>query len=280
MTVDCGTQIRLGGARRRTGPGVARTETFRQKEVQRFDADYLIRAREHSAGRNRAAWRLLAILSFLRNYNSLPAHAQVNWDRAHLQAIAGDQYSDAAHNLPCQILVGGQFPWIYVSGNDIDAPRIISELREGFGGVYVTPKVFNVADSIAEASCLRGALVDACAEVIAKSTPVPRKAGVVKRGVGESFGMIELTRADLAIPGAGVDQSAVASAYQTWLVKSTAAFDRAIRDVEGSGATSMGQDVSDDVIYILRRYKQFAQTAIAPTAANLSQLEEAFWRAG
>ena len=279
MSLDCGQQIRLPGGRRRTGRGVARTETFRQKRVQRFDADYLFKAREHSAGRNRAAWRLLAILSFLRNYGGIPANASVNWDRAHVQAIKGDPRSDAAHNLPCQILINSQFPWVFVSGNDIDADLLIAELRESFGGVYVAPKVFNTADSIAEATCLRGALVAACAEAISKTKPVRREGGVVKRGVGVNFGEIQLTTADMANPGAGIDHAAVASAYQTWIVKSIAAFDRAIHGVDEDGASSDGEDVTDDVIYILERYKRFAEASSAPTAANLWTLEESFWRA-
>jgi hypothetical protein len=277
MSTDCGIQVRVPGGRRRAGRGVAAIETFRQKQVQRFDADYLAKAREHSAGRNRAAWRLLGILSFLRNYGSIPAKATVNWDRAHVQAIRGDLQSDAAHNLPCQILINGQFPWNYVWGIDLNAARLIAELREAFAGVYVAPKVFNAADSIAEENCLRGALVDACTQVIASSALVRREAGVVKRGVGENFGEIELSTADLANPGAGIDQSAVISAYQTWLGRSAAAFERAIGDVEENGATSMAQDVTDDVLYILQRYKRFAGER-APTAINLAQLEEAFWR--
>ena len=85
----------------RVGPGVAATETFRQKEVQRFDADYLLKVREHSAGRNRSVSQLLAIFSFMRNYGAIPATARVDWDRAHVQSIRGDPTSDAAHNLPC-----------------------------------------------------------------------------------------------------------------------------------------------------------------------------------
>jgi hypothetical protein len=276
MTSDCGTQIRLPGGRRRAGRGVASIETFRQKQVQRFDADYLAKAREHSAGRNRGVWRVLAILSFLRSYGTISSHSTVNWDRAHVQAIKGDSQSDAAHNLPCQILIDGQFPWAYVLGKGINAARIVSELREAFGGVYVAPKVFNAADSLAEENCLRGALVDVCAEVISKSTPLRREAGVVKRGVGPDFGNIELTSAEMANPGAGIDHSAVVSGYRTWIAKSTAAFERATRDVEENGATSMGRDVSEDVIYILQRYKRFAGQ-FAPTSATLYQLEETFW---
>ncbi len=276
---NCGTQVRLPGSRKRVGPGVARRETFRQKTVQRFDADYLLKAQEHSAGRNGAVARLLGIFSFLRNQGSIPANARIDWDRAHVQAIRGDQTSDAAHNLPCQILINSQFPWQLVSGHDIDVQGIVGELRSLFGGVYPAPKVFNAADSIAESNCLRGALVAACAEVIAKSQPIRREAGVLKRGVGLDYGNIELSTADVSNPGAGIDKNAVGAAFQTWLKESRAAFQRAINDVNENGASSMGQDVTEDVIYILERYARAAQEAAGLSSEVLSRLEQDFWRA-
>jgi hypothetical protein len=276
---DCGSQFRLPGSRKRVGPGVAKSETFRQKIVQRFDADYLFKVREHSAGRNRSVSQLLAILSFLRNYGAIPANARVDWDRAHVQAIKGDPSSDAAHNLPCQILIDGTFPWLLVSGVDIEAQRVIAELRSLFGAVYVAPKVFNTADSIAEASCLRGALTAACAEAIAKSKPIRREAGVLKRGVGMSYGEIQLTAADVANPGAGIDAGAVDEAFRTWLTHSRAAFNRAIDVVKEDGASSMGKDVTDDVIYILERYASATLSQATPSRDELSRLEQSFWRA-
>jgi hypothetical protein len=280
MNLDCGIQLRLPGTRRTVGPGIARTETFRQKQVNRFDDDYLFRTEERSAGRYRATWRLLAILSFLRNYGSIPANPVVNWDRAHVQAIHGDRFSDAAHNLPCQILINGQVPWALVSGNDINTALIVSELREAFGNVRVGPKVFNAADSIAEANCLRGALVEACTEVIGKSAPIRRAAGVVKRGFGLNYGEILLTTADMANPGAGIDHATVRTAFDTWIGHAAAAFDRAVKDVERNGATSWGEDVTEEVVYILQRYKQFTlKNAVPPSDTMLSQFEETFWRA-
>lgn len=276
---DCGPQVRLPGNRKRVGPGVARSENFRQKTVQRFDADYLFKAREHSAGRNGAVTHLLGIFSFLRNYGSIPANARVDWDRAHVQAIKGDPNSDAAHNLPCQILVDGKFPWLLVSGEDIDVQHIVLALKSQFGAVYAAPKVFNRADSIAEENCLRGALVAACGDVIAKSKPIERGAGVLKRGVGVDYGTIQLSASDVSNPGAGIDITAVGDAFQTWLRESRAAFDRAIEQVDQNGASSMGQDMTEDVIYILERYARAAQETFAPPSHVFSRMEQDFWRA-
>jgi hypothetical protein len=221
--------------------------------VQRFDADYLFKVREHSAGRNRVVAQLLGILSFLRNCGAIPEGARVDWDRAHVQAIRGDSASSAAHNLPCQVLINGHFPWELALGPDFNQQHIISELRSIFGAVYVAPAVFNSADSLAEANCLRGALVSACAQVIAESKPVHREAGVLKRGVGLNYGEIELRTADVANPNAGIDAGIAQDAFRKWLKESSAAFARAAEAVREEGASSMGKDVTEDVVYILAR---------------------------
>jgi hypothetical protein len=274
MTVNCGVQVSHPGNRRRVARGVNAYETFRQTTVQRFDADYLMKARDHSVGRNEAAWRVLAVLSFLRNYGRIPANAIVNWDGAHVQAMSGDSQHDAAHRLPCQILINGGFPWNNLAGHDINAPLLVGNLRGQFGDVKFAPKVFNRADSIAEDHCLRGALVDACTQAISLSKPIKRQAGVVKSGYG---GVIELTVDQMANPSAGIDHAAVVSAYGTWITKSRAAFDRAIAHVEANGTTSDHKDVSEDVIYILQRYKRFALECPAPTDRRMWDFEADFW---
>jgi hypothetical protein len=275
--MDCGQQFRLSGRRRTVGPGVATQETFRQKIVERFDADYLIKAREHSAGRNNATARLLALLSFLRNLGAIPAACQVEWDRAHVQAIRGDEYSDAAHHLPCQILVDRRFPWELTAEEQVDIPGIILELRKLFGDVWVLPKEFNAADSIAEANCLRGALVAACSLAISSTKPIRREAGVVKRG---GAGEILLATEELLKPTAGIDHKAVTEAYNMWRANSTAAFRRAIDDVRANGTTVRGEDRTDEVVYILERYIRFADVRPSLFSGNnLARLEESLWLA-
>jgi hypothetical protein len=271
---NCGVQVSLPGNRLRVARGHNAYETFRQKSVQRFDADYLSKARDHGVGRNEAVWRVLAVLSFLRNYGRIPANAVVNWDGAHVQAMSGDPEHDAAHRLPCQILINGRFPWNYLTGHDINTAFLVVTLRRQFGDVKFAPKVFNRADSIAENHCLRGALVDACTQVIRLTRPIKREAGVVKSGYG---GVIELTVDQMANPSAGIDHAAVVSAYGTWITRSMAAFDRAIAHVEAHGTTSDHKDVSEDVIYILQRYKRFALDCAAPTDRRMWDFEAEFW---
>lgn len=278
MVVDCGTQVRLPGNRRTVGPGVAKTETFRQKMVERFDSSYRAKAREHSIGRNRAVGHVLAIFSFLKTDGAIPAGARVDWDRAHVQSIKGDVHSDAAHNLPCQIVINGQLPWNMSFGKDLAAKHLVAELRSLFGGTMVAPKVFNAADSISEKNCLRGGFTAACAHVLDMSKPAAPGPGVLKRGVGLNYGEIELTRNDTSSL-ARIDVDVVVNAFQMWITLSRAAFEKAIAEVRAEGATSMGVDVTEDVLYILDRYNSEAMTATAPTRDFLGRMEQEFWRA-
>src|SRR5262249_52252213 len=133
-------------------------------------------------------------------------------------------------------------------------------------------------DSVAEASCLRGSLVAACAEVIGQSKPITQREGVLKRGVGLSFGEIQLSVSDVSNPGAGIDVAAVEGAFRTWIRESTAAFNRAIDDVRANGSSSMGRDVTEEVIYILERYARAAQGTVAPPRAVFREIEQGFWR--
>jgi len=115
--------------------------------------------------------------------------------------------------------------------------------------------------------------------VIAKSKPIRREAGVLKRGVGIHYGEIELRTSDVANPGAGIDANAVREGFQIWLTRSNAAFNRAISAVEEEGASSMGKDVTEDVIYILQRYASEASATNTPSNNSLSEMEQGFWRA-
>ena len=120
---------------------------------------------------------LLCYLSFMRTLNDIPVGAAVNWDKAHVQAIRGSLESNAAHALPCQILVSSQYPWFWVKSKYIDQEHLRTSLRQIFGRVWILPKAFNLADCVAEANCLRGALVAACDKVIRDSRKREPSAG-------------------------------------------------------------------------------------------------------
>jgi hypothetical protein len=221
---------------------------------------------------------LLAILSFLRNYGAIPDHVPIEWDRAHVYTVKADKDSlyQAAHSLPCQLVINRALVWNLVSGEDIEAQHITLELRKLFADELIAPKVFNSADSLAEESCLRGALLDACADVIAASKPILRRAGVLKTGPA---GEILLTTRDVENPTAGIDFAATENAFKTWLVQSRAAFCRAIEAAKANGVTVLGKDGTRDVIEILEGYLSESLSAEAPSREICSRMEQNFWRA-
>ncbi len=153
------SQVPRGLRRRGLGHETTQAERFRQETIRRFDADYRIKAGNHSAGRNEAVAELLCFVSLLRNANSLRQHASVNWDRAHHQAFKASAGRNAAHVLPCQILIDGSDPTSVPMPPFLDGCRIRRALKELFGKVNSLPKVFNATDSRAEDHCLRGALI-------------------------------------------------------------------------------------------------------------------------
>lgn len=55
-------------------------------------------------------------------------------------------------------------------------------------------------------------------------------------------------------------------------------FHRGAQVVREDGASSMGRDVTEDVIYILERYQNAALAAAAPSIGSWSQMEQSFWR--
>jgi hypothetical protein len=85
------SQVPQGLKRRGLGRETTQSERFRQEKIQRFDADYRIKARNHSVGRNEAASELLCYLSLLRNAKAIPEHAVLGWDRAHYQTFKASE---------------------------------------------------------------------------------------------------------------------------------------------------------------------------------------------
>jgi hypothetical protein len=280
---NCGVdQVTFNQKRKSLGAEVTRTERFRQEKVQRFDSEYRMKASNHSTGRNEAVAELLCYLSLLRTSNDIPQQAAVNWDRAHVQSVKASQGGNVgAHVLPCQILIAGQRPSDIIPNNVLNRSKIQNGLRLLFGKVTVLPKVFNIADSRAENNCLRGSLVAACESVIRETKPVQRTAGVLRRGVGANYGEIQLKAADLPAAGqtVGVDHNAVKNAYEVWRREARATFDRTIRAVRQTGATSDGEDVSEQVIYILERYRESLNQSPAKLMDRMMyQLMEELWQ--
>lgn len=273
------SQVPQGLKRRGLGRETTQSERFRQEKIQRFDSDYRIKARSHSVGRNEAVSELLCYLSLLRNAKAIPEHAVLAWDRAHYQAFRASEGRNAAHVLPCQLLIDGANPTGLAVPPFLDGNKIRYALAELFGKVTSLPKVFNVSDSRAEDHCLRGAFVQACEYVIGHTQPIHRQAGVLKRGVGLNYGEIQLSVNDRpAAASVGIDHGAVRTAYEIWNQGARAAFGRAIAAVEAKGATVDGQDASDEVIYVLEQYRaNLTQLPAKMTDPMMFRLEESLW---
>jgi hypothetical protein len=256
------------GRRRSLGAETTRRENFRQKLVERFDSDYRVKAANHSAGRNESVAEVLCFLSLLQNVGDIPLNSVVAWSGAHRQAIKGDSKSDAAHCLPCQILINGSVPSAFVKRKGLDIQYVQQELDALFGKVVVLPKPFNLADSLAEASCLRASLVHAC-QVILRDT---KNAGPrnIRRTVGFEPNVVE------TVP-TGVDRKAVRAAYDLWVQESVRAFTRAGERANLEGVT-YGEDYTEDVIYILDKYRALASVEPAKFSNdNIGRLESSMW---
>jgi len=256
------------GKRRSLGAEITRREQFRQKQIERFDSAYRIKAVDHSAGRNESVAELLCIISLLKNVGDIPGNSTMAWSAAQRQAIRGDRMSDAAHCLPCQILINGSVPSAFVKAEGLDSRYLKQELDALFGKVTVLPKPFNLADSLAEASCLRASLVHACQTILrgTKNTG-PRN---IRRAVGFEPNMLE------TIP-TGVDQKAMRTAYELWVQESARAFKRAAERANLEGVT-YGEDYTEDVIYILEKYR--ALVSVEPAIFsndNVGRLESSMW---
>src|SRR5262245_10380397 len=140
----CDTSQRPHGlSRRGLGRDLERSEQFRQETVQRFEALFRTGAGEHSTGRNRAVAELLCYLSLMRSANAIRPQADVDWDRAHYYTFHASEGRQAAHVLPCQLLIDNRRPSDIVPPAFLSAPKLQSALRELFARETSLGKVFN-----------------------------------------------------------------------------------------------------------------------------------------
>jgi hypothetical protein len=178
----------------------------------------------------------------------------LTWSKAQVGTITGTAAQPAAHCLPCQLWVDNVEPWNLVHSPLVDRGKLTKILKEEvFGHETILPLPFNLADSLSEKNCLRGALVRACEYVIANTNARQRRAGVLKRS---GDGTILLTVADR--PGAanaGIDHQAVKDGYGVWQKQAGAAF-AAAKEEAREGVSHSGTDYTKDVLYILEKYEQ------------------------
>ena len=265
MVGSCGERKADVARRRSLGAAKRKYEEFRQKEVERFDSLYSAKAANHTAGRNQALAELLCCLSLLRSVGDIGRRQPLlTWSKAQVGSVAGTTAEPAAHCLPCQLWIDNAKPWDIVHSPLVNRSELTKCMEEIFGHETILPLAFNLADSLSEKNCLRGALVMACEYVIANTNVRERQAGVLKRS---GDGTILLTVADR--PGAaraGIDHQAVKDGYGVWQRQAAAAFAAAQEEAEG-GVFHSGTDYTADVLYILGKYEQ-SLSKVPPRASD------------
>jgi len=255
MATPCG-QKKIDAARRKgLGAAIRKYEEFRQKTVQRFDSMYFVQAVNHTSGRNQAVAHLLSCLSLMRNLGDIPRPQPVlTWSKAQVFTVTGSAEENAAHCLPCQLWVDNVKPWDLVRSQLVDRSRIAEMLRvEIFGHETILPLAFNLADSLSEDNCLRGALLAACAHVIAHTKPLQRRSGVLKRSGDGTILLTINDRPEAAT--AGIDHQAVKDAYRLWQNNAAEAYREAGWEA-GQGVFREEKDYTADVLYLLEKYEE------------------------
>jgi hypothetical protein len=272
MAAPCGDKKTDAAKRKGLGRAVEKYEKFRQKtveriprldpEIQRLDSMYFGKAADHTAGRNQALAQLLSCLSLMRSLGDIARPQPVlKWSKAQVGAVHGTTDEPAAHCLPCQLWIDNAKPWDLVQSTLIDRKKLVQILQEEiFGHETILPLAFNLADTLSENNCLRGALVGACEYVIEHTKPQQRS-GVLKRS---GSGDILLTVADRPeAVNVGIDHQAVRDAYGVWQQLAAAAF-AAAKDEADEGISHSGNDYTSDVLYILDKYEQSVETNVPP----------------
>lgn len=266
MIASCGDKKSDAVRRKGLGVTVRKYEEFRQKEILRFDSMYSVKAADHSAGRNQALAQLLCCMSFMRSLGDIARpQPMLTWSKAQVGTVGGTVDEPAAHCLPCQLWIDNMKPWDLVQSALVDRGKLAKILKEEiFGHVTILPLPFNVADSLSEKNCLRGALVAACEYVIIHTKPLQRQGGVLKRS---GDGTILLTVEER--PGAanaGIDHQVVRDGYGIWQKQAAVAF-AAAKEETKEGVHHKDTDYTADVLYILDKYEQ-SLSRVPPRASD------------
>jgi hypothetical protein len=247
--------------------GARRYEDFRQNQVQRF-GNYLSDAKNHVIGRNQAVATTLCYLSMMRNAGEIPLPftapepqpveppkmtSLITTKGAEYQTIRGAKAlsQEAAHCLPCQVLVSGLKPEKIEIGGKPLPTRVQDNIRAQFGKVTILDRCFNVADKAAERNepSLARAFADACRRVIdcPRESDSPRQE--TRRGVGERYG--ELYTIEIW----PINRKHVREIYASiWLPGAERAYTSAGNEIEKSGKYLSAEDNPDEILWILEKY--------------------------
>jgi hypothetical protein len=266
--------------------GARRYEDFRQNQVERF-GNYMTDARNHIIGRNQAVASVLCYLSMLRNAGGItlplaapepqpgapPRPPLLTTKGAEYQSIKGAKAlsQEAAHCLPCHVLIGNQDPASIEIGGQPLPTRVRDGIRSQFGKVTILDRCFNAADKASERTqpSLVWAFADACNRVIhcPRQSDSPRQE--TRRGVGQHYG--ELYTIDIW----PINRNHVRQVYQSvWLPSAERAYTSAGNEIERSGKYLSAGDDPDEVLWILGKYlENHDETPTALRDDQMSNLE-------
>jgi len=175
------------------------------KMIERFQSD-LAAARSHSLGRDRRVGQVMCYLSLMRSAGLIVKIATVTCTGAARQHFSSSRAEgkQAAHYLPGQLRINGRYPWEFI----VDR-RTVHELEGLFGDVEDLPANFNKADSAAEAY---------------------RSVEGLKQSFGQSCRVV--VQDPQPTEGNRINRVLVRRAYDDWVVRSRAAYRKALTQKE------------------------------------------------
>lgn len=233
--------------RRSPHRGAKKIEDFRQKKVERFkklESDAI----NHIIGRNRHVAEVLSYLSMLQNAGAI-THVNAHAVGAIYQSTRGSKAlkQEAAHQLPCQVLIGGEDPTTLPVNGHPQPRRIVERMRAAFAAVTVADKALNTADKACERiePGIEEAFLLACRAVIQAPS-----AGAKDTNIKEA-GTLDLITVSL-FP---INRPVVLNAFEnTWLPRSDRAYEEAMNAVIDRNFCLSVNDDKDEVIVNLGIY--------------------------
>lgn len=129
--------------------------------------------RAHADIRAEKVVQALVVVYYLRLYNQLQRSATVDVQAAAVQLQTGSKadVTQAAHNMPCNIKLGGRSVWDWIPLSTPNGQLLRHTVAGWFGSTVVLPSAVNKCDSLWEHRGLKDALANALQRIVADPTP-------------------------------------------------------------------------------------------------------------
>ncbi len=240
-------------------PALAR---FNQLQVERFTND-VSKAIGHSHSRNNHVVQAACFFSLIRSTAPDLARARVLIEAAQAQMFRSSSGYQAAHYLPCQLMINDRQPWLLVT-----AATARQKLEGLFADVEHLPAAFNKADSAAESKGLREAF-RALGEAALSDPSQPRKGVTNRELIRRVYDKVWVAGASKAY-GEAISQKTQVNALPA--VQHDA--EGNITNLEERGAADWSRE---DEIGILQRYREALRTPPAELQdGKIAELERLF----